>query len=94
MVNLIDDSNKALFDYMGSHSGRDENKLKAANAKTSEAEMVNASLLDECPVNIECVVEGSVMTGSHEMFIAKVVYVHADETRTNEDGTVNLALTP
>ncbi len=91
VVNLINADNKEMFDYVGSHSGRDGDKLKAIKAKTSDGEMINAPILDDCPVNIECVVEDSIVTGSHEMFVGKIVYVHADETLLNDDGTVNLA---
>ncbi len=89
VVNLVDEDNKELFDYVGSNSGRDVDKFKSANIKHSDGELVNASILDDCPINIECVVEDSIVTGSHEMFIGKVQYVHADTSLVKEDGTFN-----
>ena len=36
-------------------------------------------MIGESPVNIECKVEQVLELGSHHMFLAKVVAVHADE---------------
>jgi flavin reductase (DIM6/NTAB) family NADH-FMN oxidoreductase RutF len=89
VVNLPGRANKALFDYMGSHSGRDGDKLKAAGAKIAEGTKVNAPLLTDCPVCIECTVVGSIRTGSHEMFAGKIECVHADEQAVMENGEID-----
>ena len=91
IVNLVTEENKELFDYVGSHSGRDVDKFKDANIKHSDGVKVNAPILDDCPVNIECTVENSIMTGSHEMFACKIEYVHSRKQLLNEDGTVDLS---
>lgn len=79
VVNLVSEDNQDLFDYMGSHSGRDGDKLQATEAKTVDAIKVDAPLIPDCPVNIECAVVDSIRTGSHEMFIGKIEYVHVDD---------------
>ena len=89
VVNLPAKDNADLFNYLGSHSGRDEDKLKTAGAKVSEAEKIDAPLLDDCPVNIECSIVDSIMTGSHEMFVGKVEYVHAAPGLVQEDGSID-----
>jgi flavin reductase (DIM6/NTAB) family NADH-FMN oxidoreductase RutF len=43
------------------------------------AEKVKAPLIAESPLNIECIVKEIISLGSHDMFIAEVVAVHADE---------------
>jgi len=90
VVNLADKDNKELFDYLGSHSGRDGDKLKAVGAGIGEAVKVNAPILEDCPVNIECTIVDSIMTGSHEMFVGKVEYVHADPPLVAENGDLDL----
>jgi flavin reductase (DIM6/NTAB) family NADH-FMN oxidoreductase RutF len=50
---------------------------------------VNAPILPDCPVSIECTVTGSVVTGSHEMFIGKVEHVHADASLVGDDGKID-----
>ena len=89
VVNLVSKANKELFDYLGSHSGWDGDKLTAAKAKVGEAVKVNAPILEDCPVNIECSIVDSIVTGSHEMFVGKVEYIHANEDLVNEKGGVD-----
>ncbi|ADL05272.1 flavin reductase family protein [Lacrimispora saccharolytica] len=76
---------------MGKYSKRDCNKLADMNVKLEEGKIVNASILTDCPVNIECTVVDSIMTGSHEMFIGKVEYVHANENLVNEEGNIDFS---
>lgn len=92
VVNLPAKDNKELFDYLGSKSGRDENKLENMNAKVREAIKINAPLLDDCPINIECRIIDSIMTGSHEMFVGKVEYVHAKDDLVNENGDIDFQM--
>lgn len=91
VVNLVDKDYKEVFDYLGSNSKRDGNKLEKMNVKLEEAKMINAPILSDCPVNIECKVVDSIMTGSHEMFIGKIEYVHAKENIMNEDNTIDFS---
>ena len=91
VVNLVSEENKALFDYLGSHSGRDGDKLKAIGAKLSEAIKINAPLLADCPVNIECKIVDSIITGSHHMFVGRVEYVHAEEDMLKENGEIDFS---
>jgi flavin reductase (DIM6/NTAB) family NADH-FMN oxidoreductase RutF len=89
VVNLVPKSLKVAFDYLGSISGRDEDKLTKAGVILAEAVKVNAPLLADCPVNIECTVVDSIMTGSHEMFIGRVEYVHAPAECLDEKGAID-----
>lgn len=89
VVNLVQKEYADTFAYLGSHSRRDGDKLKDANVKLEEGIKVKAPLLSDCPVNIECTVVDSILTGSHEMFIGKVEYVHAKPEALNEKGEVD-----
>ena len=89
VVNLVTKEQQAMFDYLGSHSGRDEDKFSEFNIKVKEGIKVNAPLLADCPINIECTVVDSIMTGSHEMFIGKVEYVHANNGLVDDAGNIN-----
>lgn len=87
VVNLVARSQQKAYDYLGSHSGRNENKLATIGVETRNALKINAPILSDCPVNIECTVINSIRTGSHEMFIGKIEFVHADKELVNEDGS-------
>lgn len=91
VVNLVDKSYKDTFAYLGSHSKRDEDKLATMNVQLENGKTVDAPYLPDCPVNIECTVIDSIVTGSHEMFIGKVEYVHADAKITDEEGIIDFS---
>ena len=91
VVNIADIDYKETFEYLGKISKRDSDKLKDMIVRLEDGKVVNAPILADCPVNIECSVVDSIMTGSHEMFIGKVEYVHADASLVNEDGSIDFS---
>jgi len=88
-VNLVSKTQKEMFEYFGTHSGRDVDKLPKMNTALAEGIKVNVPLLEESPINIECKVVQSFMKGSHEMFIATVEHVHSDQTLVDAEGKIN-----
>lgn len=93
VVHLPENAQKELYDVCGfksSKDAKDQNKLKEFGAKMSNAEKVNAAILEDCPVAIECTVVDSIMTGSHEMFVGKVECVHAEE-RCLTNGKIDIS---
>lgn len=91
VVNIVTKKYKETFDFMGSNSKRDGDKLEKMNVKLKDGEKVNAPILLDCPVNIECSVVDSIVTGSHEMFVGKVEYVHADSNLLDADGNIDFS---
>jgi len=91
VVNLVDNNYQETFIYLGSHSKRNEDKLAIMKVKLGAAKVVNAPILTDCPVNIECTVVDSIVTGSHEMFIGKIEYVHGDAKLVNKDGMIDFS---
>lgn len=91
VVNLVGREYSDVFEYLGSKSGRDEDKLSKMNVKLTEGIKVNAPILSDCPVNIECKVVDSIVTGSHEMFVGKVEYVHADTKIVDSKGKIDFS---
>lgn len=89
VVNLVTKEQKEMFDYLGSHSGRDEDKFSKLDIKVEEGIKVNAPLLADCPINIECKVVDSILTGSHEMFVGKIEYVHTDREIVDAKGHID-----
>jgi len=89
VVNVPSADQKGMFDYLGSHSGRDEDKFARLSLKTEEGHVVNAPLLTDCPICIECRVQTSILTGSHEMFAGKIEKIHVDQDLVNEKGNID-----
>ena len=91
VVNLVEKEYKETFDYLGSHSKRDEDKLEKMNVRLEEAKKINAPILADCPVNIECKIVDSIITGSHEMFVATVERINANSELVDENGEIDFS---
>lgn len=88
VVNFPKKSFQKEYGYLGSVSGRDEDKFAALNLKWENGERVNAPILTDCPVSIECSVVNSIQPGTHELFIGKVEAVHVDEEYLDANGNI------
>ena len=81
VINLTTEELAAATDYCGVRSGRDVDKFKETGLTREKADIVKAPMIKEAPVSIECRVKEIRELGSHHMFLADVVAVHADELR-------------
>ena len=88
VINLPKKGYEKEYNYLGSKSGRDEDKFAAMDIKWKDAEFVDAPILTDCPVSIECSVVESIQPGTHELFIGKVEAVHVDEEYLDEKGNI------
>lgn len=84
VINLTTKDLTYATDYCGVKSGRDVDKFKEMKLTALPASQVKAPLIGESPVNIECRVREVIPLGSHDMFLADVVAVHADEKYMDE----------
>lgn len=84
VVNLTTEDLAYATDYCGVKSGREVDKFKELHLTAEKANHVQAPLIGECPVNIECKVVKKEELGSHHMFIAEVKAVHVDEAFMDE----------
>ena len=88
VINLPKKGYEKEYNYLGSKSGRDEDKFEKMNIQWKDAEYVNAPIMTDCPVSIECSVIESSMPGTHELFIGKVEAFHVDEEYLDEKGNI------
>lgn len=84
VVNLTTEKLVRAADFCGVRSGRDTDKWKAMHLTRESADMVKAPMIKESPVNIECRVIERKDLGSHVMYQARVLAVHADEDCLDE----------
>lgn len=80
VLNLTTESLAYATDWCGVKSGRDLNKFKELHLTPEPGQIVKAPLIAESPLNIECQVVEMKELGSHDMFIANVVAVNAEES--------------
>lgn len=90
VINLTTKELVFATDYCGVKSGRDEDKFESMKLTKEKAKLVSAPLIKESPVNIECKVTKSEDLGSHTIFMAEVVAVHADDKYMDENGKFHL----
>ena len=91
VVNLPNKDYQDTFDYLGKNSKRDGDKLKVKNVQLEDGKVVAAPILVDCPVAIECSIVDAIVTGSHEMFVGKIEYVHAQEDAVDEEGNIDFS---
>ncbi|MDE7222525.1 MAG: flavin reductase family protein [Acetatifactor sp.] len=90
VVNLVTEKLVFATDYCGVKSGRDIDKFKELKLTRLPAAQVGAPLIGESPVNLECRVKQVLTLGSHDMFLADIVAVHADQQYMDEKGKFHL----
>lgn len=91
VVNLTTEKLAKATDWCGCRSGRKYNKWEKMNLTPAPARVVNAPIIKESPVNIECVVKEVVELGSHHMFISEVVGVTVDDEFVDESDAFSFA---
>lgn len=90
VINLTTRALTYATDYCGVKSGRDVDKWKEAKLTPVKSDIVKAPCIAQSPVNIECKVIRREQLGSHDLFLAEVVAVHAEEQYMDEKGGFHL----
>ena len=85
VINLTDANTAYATDWCGVRSGSDHNKFREMGLTPGKAAVVAAPIIEESPLCIECRVKDIIPLGSHEMYIADVVNVMADEKYINQE---------
>lgn len=91
VINLTNRDMEFATDFCGVKSGRECNKFEMANLTPQKAEFVDAPIVLESPVSIECKVVEVKPLGSHDMFIAEVVNVVVEDSYLQENGQLDMA---
>ena len=86
VINLTTRKLVYATDYCGVKSGRDVDKFRDMHLTAVPASRISAPMIAESPVNIECVVKEVKELGSHDLFLAQVEAVHADQQYMDEKG--------
>ncbi|MCK9162920.1 MAG: flavin reductase family protein [Bacteroidales bacterium] len=85
VLNLTTKDLARVTDWSGVRSGENYNKFIETGLTPIPAQKIKAPIIDESPLCIECEVVEIKELGSHDMFIANVVNVSADEKYINPE---------
>lgn len=78
-INLTTADMARATDWAGVRSGKDHDKWKETGLTPLPGEKVSSPTIAESPLAIECRVKSILSLGSHDMFIADVLNVRADD---------------
>jgi flavin reductase (DIM6/NTAB) family NADH-FMN oxidoreductase RutF len=92
VINLTTKDLAKATDWCGVKSGAKVDKFKEMKLTPAPSKMISAPIIEESPLSIECKVTQIIELGSHDMFMAEVVNVQADERFLDkETGAFSLA---
>ena len=87
-VSMADVAHTAECDYVGVVSANDDgDKMKKAGFSTVRSEFVNAPVINELPLTLECKLK-SILDGG--LYLGEIVNISADESILGSDGEVDL----
>ena len=89
-INLTNKNLAFATDWCGVKSGAKVDKFKEMHLTKEKAKFVKCPLIKESPVSIECKVTEIKEMGSHDMFIAEILSIDADEKYIDDKGAFDI----
>lgn len=91
VINLTTSALVRQTDLCGVKSGAKLDKFRATGLTPVPSSAVSAPTIAECPVSLECKVTQVLALGTHDMFMAEIVAVTADEKYVDSKGKLNIS---
>ena len=89
-INLTTEELVYATDWCGIKSGANVDKFKEMKLTKEKLKNINCPGIKESPVTIECKVVEQKKLGSHDLFIADVLSIDADEKYIDETGAFDI----
>ena len=90
VINLVPAALAEVADWCGTVTGRRVDKIAKTGLTLIPSETVAAPSLADCPLSLECRVFDVRPMGSHDLFLADVTGVSAEEALLDESGRLRL----
>lgn len=90
VINLTPSKLVKEADYCGIYTGKKVDKFEKCKLTKVKGTQIDAPMINECPVSIECKVTDIIPLGSHDMFMADIVAVNVDESLFDKDDKMHL----
>ena len=91
-INIPSTNQVEVADYFGLVSGGKCDKVKLSGVDVERAEYVDAPLLNDCPLVLECRLIATHDLGAHTQLIGEIVDVKIEEQCLNSDGQPDVRL--
>lgn len=90
-LSFADKKNVVIADYFGMESGWNVNKIEKAGVHTYKSNFVNAPVIEEFPLTLECVVTEMKKEPNGDIrVVGKVLNMSADESILDENGNIDV----
>lgn len=90
VLNLTNEDLVFQTDWCGVKTGAKVDKFKEMKLTKEKAQFVKCPMIKESPVCVECRVKEIKELGSHHMFVAEVLAIHADDKYIDEKGAFDI----
>ena len=90
VINLTTTNLAWATDWCGVKSGANVDKFKEMSLTKEKANFIKCPMIKESPVCVECKVKEIKELGSHHMFIAEVLAIHADDKYIDDKGAFDI----
>ena len=90
VVNVPAASSVLHADLCGTTSGREHDKFEESHWTPMDASQVNAPIIKECPLALECRTRQKISLGSHDVFIAEIVAVQVHDEMLDANGRLRV----
>ena len=91
VINLTTENLAYATDWCGVKSGANVDKFKEMKLTKQKANFVKCPMIEESPVSVECKVKEIRELGSHNMFVAEVLAINADDKYIDEKGAFDIS---
>ena len=88
VINLTTEKLAYATDYSGIYTGAKVDKFEKLGLTKAKSEVVSAPTIAESPLALECRVFERLSFGTHDVFMADIVNVSADESLLDENGRI------
>ena len=89
VINLTPSNLVKEADYCGIYTGKKVNKFEKCKLTKVKGTQVDAPMIEECPISIECKVTDIIPLGSHDMFMADIVAINVNEELFDKEGKMH-----
>lgn len=89
VIAVPDESMIEAVDYCGCISGREVDKFSKTGLTAQKATKVDAPLVGEAPINMECKVSHIIDLGVHHLFIGEIVALHVESEVLTDGKMIN-----
>ena len=91
VINLTNEKLAFATDWCGVKTGSKVDKFKEMKLTKEKANFVKCPMIKESPVSVECKVREIQEMGSHHVFVADVLAIHADKQYIDEKGAFDIS---